>query len=37
MMERRGTYGALVGKPEGKGPLGISSHRWADNNKMNPK
>ena len=32
--ERRGTYGTLVGKPEGKGPLGRPSRRWEDNIKM---
>jgi hypothetical protein len=25
----------LVGKPEGKGPLGRHRHRWEDNIKMN--
>jgi len=25
----------LVGKPEGKRPLGISRHRWEDNIKLN--
>jgi hypothetical protein len=29
------TYRILVGKPEGKGPLGRSRRRWVDNNKMN--
>ena len=32
--ERRGTYRVLVGKPEGKRPLGRPSHRWEDNIKM---
>jgi hypothetical protein len=27
-------YRNLVGKPEGKSPLGISRSRWEDNNKM---
>jgi hypothetical protein len=27
-------YGLLVGKPEGKRPLGRRRHRWADNIKM---
>jgi hypothetical protein len=31
MEERRGTYGAFVGKPEGKRPLARSRHRWVDN------
>ena len=29
--ERRGLYRVLVGKPEGKGPLGRPRHRWEDN------
>jgi len=31
MRERRGIYRALVGKPEGKRPLGRPRHRWEDN------
>jgi hypothetical protein len=31
MVERRGVYGVLVGKPEGKRPLGRPWHRWEDN------
>ena len=31
---RRGVYRVLVGKPEGKRPLGRPSHRWEDNIKM---
>ena len=31
---RRGTYRFLVGKPEGKRPLGRPSCRWDDNIKM---
>ena len=31
---RRGVYRVLVGKPEGKGPLGRPRHRWEDNIKM---
>ena len=31
---RRGVYRALVGKPEGKRPLGIPRRRWEDNIKM---
>ena len=34
MGERRGVYRVLVGKPEGKRPLGRSICRWEDNNKM---
>jgi len=29
--EERGVYRVLVGKPEGKRPLGRSRHRWVDN------
>jgi hypothetical protein len=32
--ERRGVYMILVGKPEGKRPLGRSRHRWDDNINM---
>jgi len=32
--ERRGVYRLLVGKPEGKRPLGRQRHRWEDNIKM---
>jgi len=34
MREGRGLYRALVGKPEGKRPLGRPRHRWEDNIKM---
>ena len=34
MGERRGLYGVLVGKPEGKRPLGRPRRRWEDNIKM---
>ena len=34
MGERRGVYRILVGKSEGKRPLGRSRHRWEDNIKM---
>jgi hypothetical protein len=34
MGEKRNAYRLLVGKPEGKRPLGRSIHRWADNIKM---
>ena len=29
-----GVHGVLVGKPEGKRPLGRPRHRWEDNIKM---
>jgi len=32
--ERRGLYRGLVGKPEGKRPLGIPRCRWEDNIKL---
>jgi hypothetical protein len=32
--ERKGAYRILVGKPEGKRPLGRPSRRWEDNTKM---
>jgi hypothetical protein len=35
MRERRNIYRVLVGKPEGKRPLGRSRHRWVNNIKMN--
>jgi len=31
---RRGVYRILVGKPEGKRPLGRPRRRWEDNIKM---
>ena len=34
MGERRGVYRILVGKPEGKRPLGRPRRRWKDNIKM---
>jgi len=34
MGEMRGVYRVLVGKPEGKRPLGIPRRRWEDNIKM---
>jgi hypothetical protein len=34
MGERRGAYRALVGKPEGRRPLGRPRCRWEDNIKM---
>jgi hypothetical protein len=32
--ERRDVYRALVGKPEGRRPLGRPRRRWEDNIKM---
>jgi hypothetical protein len=32
--EGRGVYRVLVGKTEGKRPLGRTRHRWKDNIKM---
>ena len=32
--EGRGVYRVLVGKPEGRRPLGRPRHRWEDNIKM---
>ena len=34
MREGRGVHRVLVGKPEGKRPLGRSRRRWEDNIKM---
>jgi hypothetical protein len=34
MGEGRGVYRVLVGRPEGKRPLGRSRRRWEDNIKM---
>jgi hypothetical protein len=33
--ETTNAYRILVGKPEGKRPLGRPRHRWVDNIKMN--
>jgi len=35
MMERRGVYRVLVGKPEGNYPLGRPRCRWENNIKRN--
>ena len=35
MVERRGVYRVLVGRSEGKRPLGRHRRRWEDNIKMN--
>jgi hypothetical protein len=34
MGERRGVYRVLVGKPDGKRPLGRPRRRWEDNIKI---
>jgi hypothetical protein len=34
MGDRRGAYRALMGKPEGRRPLGRPRRRWEDNIKM---
>ena len=34
MSERRGLYRVLLGKPEGKRPLGIPRHGWEENIKV---
>ena len=34
MGEERGVYRVLVGKPEGKRPLGSPRHGWVDNIRM---
>jgi hypothetical protein len=34
MGEKRNTYRLLVGKPEGRGPIGRPRHRWLDNIRM---
>jgi hypothetical protein len=34
MREKRNVQGLLVGKPEGKRPLGRPKRRWIDNIKM---
>jgi hypothetical protein len=36
MMESRDVYRLLVGKPEGKSPLGEPRRRWEDIIKMHP-
>jgi hypothetical protein len=35
MGEVRGAYNVLVGRPEGRRPLGRTRRRWEDNIKMN--
>jgi hypothetical protein len=34
MVEKRNAYRLLLGKPEGKTPLGRPRHRWVDNIRM---
>jgi hypothetical protein len=34
MGEKRGAYRILVGRPEGRPPLGRPRRRWKDNTKM---
>jgi hypothetical protein len=34
MGEKRNAYRVMVGKPEGKRPLGRPKHRWVDNISM---
>jgi hypothetical protein len=34
MREKRNAYTILMGKPEGKSPLGRPRRRWVDNIKM---
>ena len=34
MREERGVHRVLVGKPEGKRPLGRPRRRWEDNSKI---
>jgi len=34
MGEDRGVYRVLVGKPDGRRPLGRPRHRWVDNIRM---
>jgi hypothetical protein len=34
MGEKRNAYRLLMGKPEGKSPLGRPRHRWVDNIRM---
>jgi hypothetical protein len=37
MGEERKVYKVLVGKPEGKRPLGRPRHRWEDGIRMDPR
>jgi hypothetical protein len=35
MGKKKGAYGVLVGKPEGRRPLRRPRYRWEENIKMN--
>ena len=37
MGDTRGAYRVLVGRPEGKRPLGRTRRAWEDNIKMHPQ
>ena len=37
MRERKGICGVVMGRPEGKRPLGKPRHRWEDNIKVDLK
>jgi hypothetical protein len=37
MVERKGVYKVMVGRPEGKRPLGRSRHTWEGNISMEPQ
>jgi hypothetical protein len=37
MGKKRNAYRILVGKPEGKSPLGRPRHRWEDNIRIDPR
>jgi hypothetical protein len=37
MREVRGAYNILVGRPEGRRPVGRPRRRWEDNIKMDPR
>jgi hypothetical protein len=36
-MHGRGVYRVLIGRPEGKRPLGRSRRRWEDKMKLDPR
>jgi len=36
MTDMRNAYNVLIGKPEGKRPLGKTRRRWKDNIRMDP-
>jgi hypothetical protein len=37
MRDRRRAYRVMVGRPEGKRPIGIPRTRWEDNVKVDPQ